>query len=716
MTQKITCRISRIFFSRDDGGWCAGRYEDLTTRDYYSFSCNGNLSIGDIVELTGNFVDTKYGRQFKADSYRLLTYEFGKDGIAAYLADNKKYKGVGIARAKAYVDCIGSWADATKDDHIAAAKKSRVKKEIALLIYNDYISNTVRVEQISGLCDMGLSPNQANKVFAVYAHRATQCVKEDPYQLIDTISGIGFAKADQIALNNGFDPTGMPRTQASIKYVLSQASQSGITRTPVEDCHEKAMALIGELFPVDDFDNISGVLVVDDHATITQDYRDECTLLNFFEKSQSDNPHAKKIVENPNDTSTLTDMQMSAYRMAIEKSCCCITGGAGTGKSYLIARIYKAYRDAGLSVALAAPTGKASMRIEESINEMIADISTDADIPAAKAQTIHRLLEYKPVKTGKWAFFRNENKPLDTDVVILDEVSMINVNLFARLVSAIDASRTSLLLVGDHNQLPPIGPGYPLRDILSRGLIPAVKLDISMRQLGVLHRACNQVLDGFIAASATRYEDGYLPWVITRRETIDDMMQAIRTSVFELSGIHHIPPNMVPVLSPYRKGQLGTVELNSALQAFLNGDSIRISNKFLDGDRVIQLKNNYDKDVFNGQVGFIEQTSEDGEYLVKFDNGSEVLYAKEDLDQLDLAYALTIHKVQGSQYPCVIVVLHSLHAYMNSRRLIYTAVTRAKKAVEIIGDSKGIRSSKISRYKDTRRTWMELGKVEHVST
>ena len=396
----------------------------------------------------------------------------------------------------------------------------------------------------------------------------------------------------------------------------------------------------------------------------------------------------------------LNGCQERAYLAAARHKAVLIAGGAGTGKSYVVARIAELYRNYGYSVALAAPTGKAARRIEQLV-----------DMPA---RTIHRLLKYNGHE-----FAKNENSPLRHDVIIIDEVSMLDVPLCYRLFKAIDFTKTNIVLVGDHNQLPPVGPGNIIRDILSNGLIPTVVLDEVVRQAGLLKENSLAILDGRVAKNTEppgSVKSWYLVDIYSEQMDILNFILNLYGKILD-DRLGYNLVNDVQLLTPIKKGLLGVDSLNIVLQRLVQKKYYGVAvdevpagrrPRYYLHDKVINLRNNYELGVMNGSVGVIEDFDlENGAYTVLFDEG-EVRLERENMKDIALAYALTLHKAQGSEYDCGIVVVHKSHAFMHHRNLFYTGVTRAKKTAVIIGDRWGIRNCANRKITGQRRTFLSL--------
>jgi exodeoxyribonuclease V alpha subunit len=380
-----------------------------------------------------------------------------------------------------------------------------------------------------------------------------------------------------------------------------------------------------------------------------------------------------------------------------------VSGGAGSGKTFLVSAITRLYEERGLRVVLAAPTGKAAKRIEQVVGR--------------EAMTIHRLLGFK----GK-AFTVGPENPIEADVIIVDEVSMVDVSLGWHLLRAVDLERTCVVLVGDHNQLPPVGPGNLLRDLIERRPIPTVILDEVVRQAGVLKESSIAVLRGDVRKTAPAGPDGRSPWMVFGG--LSDIMEAQRQvlALFESVLVEELGFDLladVQLLTPTRKGPLGVdalnVELQRVVQKKLWGVHVEPPKpgrrpEFLLHDRVLQTRNNYDLGVMNGAIGVVTSVGpRRGQLRVRFEDVEvEITPENDALKDLSLAYALTIHKAQGSEFPCAVVVIHKAHSFMHHRNLFYTSVTRARQVAILVGDHWGMRNCAEKEQVERRKTFLSV--------
>ncbi len=434
--------------------------------------------------------------------------------------------------------------------------------------------------------------------------------------------------------------------------------------------------------------------------------RMEEDLAKTLDQGEADNPHFPEPEDLPDLIDelapTLLPGQREAVLTALSHSITLISGGAGSGKSYTVAALREIYAEEGLEVILAAPTGKAAQRLEE--------------LSGREASTLHRLLEFD----GK-SFSRGPHDPIIADVVIVDEVSMVDVPLAWHLFRSIHLKRTAVVLVGDHNQLPPVGPGNLLRDLVESRAVPTVVLDQVVRQAGVLKENSIAVLKGQVRKTSEREASGRRAWYLVDQFTDPDHAQHFLLKLFETALSERLGFHLrddIQVLTPTHKGPLGARALNLALQRLIQaklwGVEAPAPNpgrrpQLLVHDKVIQTRNNYTLGVMNGAVGTVTEVGTDGSLRVAFDGRPvRIKPGSPNKADIELAYALTIHKAQGSEFPCAVVIVHKSHSFMHHRNLFYTGVTRAKEAVVIVGDHWGIANCAKKRHLDARKTFLSL--------
>lgn len=633
----------------------------------------------------------KYGRSFEVIWYDVLQ-PYSVEGICKYLASGI-LPGVGKITAKRIVDAFGEETlriMENEPERLAEVKGLSHKKREA--IAEGWKNHHALQDIMVFLNGLDIGPNTINKIFKEYGKDSIKLISTNPYRLIDDIEGIGFKKADAIAAKLGIPHDSFERLKHGILYVLNQYSNDG-------DCYAIKEELINKSAKLLAVDESTVVMTLDNlvhnQAVITEcldpshprdpKYIAVYSRVQFF----SERGIAEKLVEIMRGSrsvafaakniisavSHITGMsydpiQEQAILTAAKNKITVITGGPGTGKTTIIKGIIAAYQMANAHVLLAAPTGKAAKRMQEA-TEM-------------NASTIHRLLGAKP----GMGFDKDEHNPLRGDVLIVDECSMIDTLLMYSLLRAVP-DNMSLILVGDIDQLPSVGAGNVLRDIISSECIPTVKLQHIFRQAG----------ESQIISNAHLINEGRMPnlanngtsdFVFQIQGTQEEIQQKILSLISnELPNRYHVAAQNIQVLSPMKKGIAGTDNLNLVLQDLLNPHGKEFSfggKRFRVGDRVMQIRNDYDKCVFNGDTGIVKRIDWDEErIIVEFDD-IPIPYSCNELDDLVLAYATTVHKSQGSEYPVVIMPITMGHQIMLQRNLVYTGITRAKKLFVMVGD------------------------------
>ena len=674
---------------------------------------------GEEVKAEGQWVTDKvHGRQFKAETLTCIAPRSLK-GIEKYLASGL-IKGIGPVLAKRIVDTFG------EETMMVLSHQSGRLHEVPKLgaakirqIRESWHQNeTMRENMIFGQT-YGISIIKMTKIVRKYGPDAVAIVKADPYRLCRDIWGIGFATADKIALSVGIPKDSPLRARASISYTLeTEAEEGGHCWTFENDLLLHANELTGiptEVLSTALAEEIeSGRVVVessreevtDPHPTLKDSNLPRKVYLKSLYFSERDVARrVKAILEAPRGFAAfdaekaiawwqsragfeLAPKQLEALENSLKSKFSIITGGPGVGKTTIIRALVEIYekkfrvQGSKFKVVLAAPTGRAAKRMTESI---FGAATRGGETPPPQcACTIHRLLKWNPV-TNKFTY--NAENRLEGDVFIFDETSMIDVTLACDLLSAIPDS-AAVVWVGDTDQLPSVGAGSVLGDLIKSGAVPATKLDFIFRQdtSGLIVTNAHHVNAGEPLEIRQGETDFYFMRCEDPEMCVKRAIEFMTTRIPRKFGMD--PLQDVQVLVPMRKNVLGTANLNVELQKALNprGDAIiRGGTMFRTGDRVMQLRNNYDKDVYNGDVGFVKAVnSDDRSMIVNFD-GRPVKYDGGDLDELVLAYATTIHKSQGSEYPAVIVIIHTQHYVMLQRNLLYTAITRGKRLVLLMG-------------------------------
>jgi len=702
---EITGQIERITFYNEENGYAVvklqvnGYDQPVTVVGMFA-----KPSVGEILKLKGGWtVHPKFGQQFKSESYETVTPST-VGGIEKYLGSGI-IKGIGPSAAGKIVKQFGEDTLRVLDEEsyrlmeipgIGPKTIERIKESWAE-------QKEIR-ELLVFLQTYGVGTGYALRAWKQYGALAMQVLKENPYRLAADIYGIGFATADKIASSLGFASDSPVRVRAGVLHLLNKFVGEGNVFVPVseltqalcellgvsEGLAEQAIeqARLGEEIVAEWYKNEQGEDDIAIYLPAFQ-YAEEhsakklLTLLsNPFSSQYANADRALSWAEQELGISFAGE-QREAVKQAVTSQVMVITGGPGTGKTTLIKAILKLREANGYKVALAAPTGRAAKRMSEATGH--------------EAKTIHRLLEYIGNGGDNGDFLRDEHNPLECDLLIVDEASMIDQILFYHLLQAIPP-KASLILVGDVDQLPSVGAGNVLADVINSGVCPVARLSEIFRQAhesGIISNA-HRINRGEMPIVDSDYSTGLKDFYIIQQEDPELALETIKSLITERIpksfGLN--PLNDIQLLTPMHKGSAGTLKLNEELARVLNkseGATVQKMNRvFREGDKVMQLRNNYDKDVYNGDIGIIYRINgEEQEVVVKMDSGL-VAYDFTELDELVHAYAISIHKSQGSEYPAVVIPFMTQHYIMLQRNLLYTAVTRGKKLVVIVGSRKAI--------------------------
>lgn len=702
-------RIERVFFAGPT--FSAGRVR--TSSGTVPFAGAFYAQEGSHMVLRGAWGShPKFGKQFQVSG---VQHDLPLDaaGLVNYLSSNPHIKGIGPAKARQLVDKFHATFEDTLLNNPAAMAVTGLPQSVIENLRAQWIKHRSENTVMAWLSAFGLTHHQVSTLVEKFGAACLTVLKNDPYILIREIRGFGFKKVDKIARKLGTPKDHPQRIRAALLFLMHEALDSGHCWTGREELLEEA----NELLVMDALGSRAVIaehletlldgeqlVKVQERAALPAVVEQERDLARVFR--QAVRPHPCGEIACVPDAS-LTEAQQKALHMALQHSICLISGGAGSGKSYTIARIVEACRAAELDVVLAAPTGKAAKRMEECLRATGSPVLTHMT-----ACTLHRLLGYD----GK-TFARDAQNPIGAQVLIIDEMSMVDVPLAWHLLQAVDAAKTAVVLVGDHNQLPPVGPGNVLRDLIHSRTVPMVILDKVHRQAGALKENSLAVLSGEVRKTSAPEVGRCRAWyLVNNLATADDVRRfLLRTVAEQLGPFGFDIVQDVQVLTPTHKGPIGTVELNAALQSLVqqqrHGVSVPAVSTgkrplILLHDKVIQTRNNYDLGVMNGAIGVVREASERG-VVVDFD-GVPVPYGKDSPDMLDLqlAYALTIHKTQGSEFRCAIVIAHKAHAFMHHRNLLYTAVTRARETCILLGDAWGLKNCASRQQVDKRRTFL----------
>jgi exodeoxyribonuclease V alpha subunit len=691
MLIELKGQLERITYRNEENHYTIARLKVQGQRDLVTIIGNlVSVSPGEILRLTGSWErHPKYGEQFKVTSYESVVPATVK-GIERYLGSGL-IKGIGPVMARRLVEKFGeATLDIIETDIARLQEVEGIgSKRIGMIQVAWEQQKEVRNIMLF-LQGHEVSSSYAAKIYRQYGKESIRVVKENPYRLAEDIFGIGFLTADKIAMKLGIQKDSIMRAEAGIMHVLQRLADEGHVFYPQEPLLEECRSILGI-----EADAVRTAMkktegekkiVVEDGAVFLAGYftsevgiaRNLAALLAApRDLARYDSEKAIQLVQGELQIS-LADNQRMAVKAALEKKVVVITGGPGTGKTTIIRAIIRIYRKNGKRVLLAAPTGRAAKRMSEAAGH--------------EAKTIHRLLEFSP-KTA--AFKRNEELPLEADLIVIDEASMIDTLLAYHFIRAVPRNAT-LILVGDVDQLPSVGAGNVLRDIIDSGSVPTVRLNEIFRQsrqslIIVNAHKINHGEFPILTSAKGKLQDFYFIDVEEPEEACGKIIELCSEKIPATFGFD--PVTDIQVLAPMHRGIIGAANLNTELQKHLNRSAdelVRGGRTIKTGDKVMQIRNNYDKDVYNGDIGWIVSIDrEEQELVVDFD-GRRVSYDFIELDELVLAYAVSVHKSQGSEYPAVVMPLLTQHYLMLQRNLLYTAVTRGKKLVVIIGTKKAL--------------------------
>ena len=682
----LRCIVERITYTNEENGYTVLRtrargYKEVVT-------AVGNMAavnIGAILSLKGEWkVDGKYGRQFAVSEYE-ETLPATVYGVEKYLGSGL-IKGVGPKFAGRIVKAFGAETLQVIEEapdrlhEVPGIGKTRVEMIKKAWQEQKEIKNIMIFLQ-----DHGVGTAFAYRIFKEFGVESIDIVRKNPFRLTD-IWGIGFKTADIVAQKMGFDNESFYRCRSGLLYALNESSNDGHTFLPREELIQKAADLLGieadKLQKVIDNMLSEKDLILEPPESLylpSLFFSENGTArrLNELLKGKAFLPDIDAILEQVEHTAGIQydDIQKEAIRIAASSKVMILTGGPGTGKTTSVKGIISVFQASGMNILLAAPTGRAAKRLSETTG--------------MEAKTIHRLLEAKPPN----GYQRNEDNKLEGDALIIDESSMIDIVLIYSLLRAVP-DEMKVVFIGDVDQLPSVGAGNVLRDMIDSEAIPVVKLT----------RIFRQAMGSQIITNAHRINKGQFPDLrIGKESDFFFVNQADNTAIpgtiidlctKRLPKYFNIKPSAIQVLCPMQRGENGSQNLNSLIQNALNLSKTMLrrgGTEYRYADKVMQIKNNYDKEVWNGDIGRIVAVNEDDRTLaVRFDRDTPVVYELADLDELALAYAITVHKAQGSEYDVVVIPVTTQHYMMLQRNLLYTGVTRAKKAVVLVGTEKAI--------------------------
>ena len=713
MSETVTGYIDHVIFRNEDNGYTVMVIKG--TEDDKELTCVGTfpaLTQGASIEATGNYTTHPvYGRQFQISAY---TEKMPEDALAMerYLGSGA-IKGIGAALAARIVRRFGDdTMRIVEEEPERLAEIKGISEKKALEIAEQMTEKADMRRAMIFLQKYGISLNLGAKIYQKYGQSVYGVLQENPYRLAEDISGVGFKIADEIASRIGIHTDSDYRIRSGMLYTLLQASGEGHTYLPKEELFSRASQLLGvdpsymEKHLMDMVVDRKLVAKETEAGTVVYPTRYYYLELNTARMlcelnilcPEDEQMMKKRIARIEKETGTeLDEMQRQAVAAAAQHGLFVLTGGPGTGKTTTINAIIRYFEEEGAELRLAAPTGRAAKRMTEATGY--------------EAQTIHRLLELNGMPEGEQEgravhFDRNSENPLEADVIIIDEMSMVDIALMHSLLLAVTAG-TRLILVGDENQLPSVGPGNVLHDIIRSGAFPVVELTKIFRQASESDIVVNahKINRGEQVTINNKSRDFFF----LKRYDADIIIRVVIALIQEkLPRYVDAKPYEIQVLTPMRKGLLGVERLNQILQRYLNPPDEKKKEKeigqrlFREGDKVMPVKNNYQLEweilgrykipvdkgvgVFNGDTGIMVEINEFAETAtVEFEDGRRAEYSFKQLEELELAYAVTIHKSQGSEYPAVILPLLSGPRMLMNRNLLYTAVTRARKCVTVVG-------------------------------
>lgn len=697
MPENLRGLIERITFHNPESGFAVLKVKVRDRKDLVTVvGSTASVTAGEHLEATGHwFIDRQHGQQFKADELK-TTHPASAEGIERYLASGA-IRSIGPKLAEKIVSLYKEQTLKIFENypdhllHVRGIGKERLKR-----IRRSWEEQKEVRKIMLFLSEHGISSGRAVRIYRTYGHQSIAKIKANPFQLADDIRGIGFKTADELAAKVGIDPNSPFRARAAIQYTLQELAAAGHCGYPESGVVEQTIKLV----------EIDQRIVEDAVEAATKDqtlvreevngepwlflqglYRAEVSIAKSVHRIASDALHPLPSIDVEKAIDWVSEKlgiklsagQQEAIRRACQHKLLVITGGPGVGKTTLVRSILEIFSAKKLKCVLAAPTGRAAKRLAETTER--------------SAKTVHRLLEFDPA-TGD--FKRNQQNPLKGDLFVLDEVSMVDVVLGYKFFRAVP-TEAAVILVGDVDQLPSVGPGSVLADLIASGAVPVVRLTEIFRQAAKsqIITAAYAINHGKMPNLKTPEDLGDFYFIeISEPEAIQEVIvKLVKERIPTRFGFD--PKTDIQVLSPMNRSLLGARNLNQVLQQALNpGDSgpevQRFGWTYRIGDRVIQTENDYNRDVFNGDLGVIEKINRvEQEIVVNFESRL-VNYDFGDLDELSLAYVLSIHKSQGSEFPCVVIPLHTQHYMMLQRNLLYTAVTRGKQLVILVGTKKAL--------------------------
>lgn len=705
--EKLEGMISEIVFKNEDNGYTIAHLVNEND-EIVVVGCMPTLAMGESIEVEGKWVNHKiYGTQFEVNSFMPVTPS-SLEGIYVYLSSGMIH-GIGEKMAKRIIDKFGvDTLDVIQHYPEKLQEVEGIGSKKVKQIVKSYEEDRELRNIIIELSPFGITPNYCLKIYKKYKSSAIEVINKNPYQLAEDIRGIGFKVADSIANKIGIDKNSKDRVCQGILYTLNKSLSNGHTYLPehilIQDS-EKLLELSGEIVKecvmmlvynqkihIEKVNSENLIYLMPYYLSENGVCSQIVKLSQYeFEDLNIDIENEIKILEDDKKIK-LAEKQVLAVKESVNSGVLIITGGPGTGKTTTINAIIDIFENNGKSVTLAAPTGRAAKRMSETSNK--------------EAKTIHRLLEMGFSTDDDLTFFKDEEDPINSDVIIVDEVSMVDIILMYNLLRAIKLG-TRVILVGDSDQLPSVGAGNVLKDMIDSNIINVVKLNEIFRQAqeSMIIVNAHKINNGEPLHLNTKGKDFFFIRKSTNEEILNEIIGLVNERLPKFYNVDKLKD--IQVLSSMRKGELGVTNLNIELQKYLNKkEQFKVEESFSKrlfrvGDKVMQVKNNYTKKwetedqkesgegIYNGDIGYVYHIDKDKKTIyVLFDQTKIVSYLYDELDEIDHSFCTTIHKSQGSEFPVVVIPITWAPHMLLSRNLLYTAVTRAKKLVVLVGDVK----------------------------
>ncbi|MDB0441083.1 SF1B family DNA helicase RecD2 [Clostridioides difficile] len=705
--EKLEGMISEIVFKNEDNGYTIAHLVNEND-EIVVVGCMPTLAMGESIEVEGKWVNHKiYGTQFEVNSFMPVTPS-SLEGIYVYLSSGMIH-GIGEKMAKRIIDKFGvDTLDVIQHYPEKLQEVEGIGSKKVKQIVKSYEEDRELRNIIIELSPFGITPNYCLKIYKKYKSSAIEVINKNPYQLAEDIRGIGFKVADSIANKIGIDKNSKDRVCQGILYTLNKSLSNGHTYLPehilIQDS-EKLLELSGEIVKecvmmlvynqkihIEKVNSENLIYLMPYYLSENGVCSQIVKLSQYeFEDLNIDIENEIKILEDDKKIK-LAEKQILAVKESVNSGVLIITGGPGTGKTTTINAIIDIFENNGKSVTLAAPTGRAAKRMSETSNK--------------EAKTIHRLLEMGFSTDDDLTFFKDEEDPINSDVIIVDEVSMVDIILMYNLLRAIKLG-TRVILVGDSDQLPSVGAGNVLKDMIDSNIINVVKLNEIFRQAqeSMIIVNAHKINNGEPLHLNTKGKDFFFIRKSTNEEILNEIIGLVNERLPKFYNVDKLKD--IQVLSSMRKGELGVTNLNIELQKYLNKkEQFKVEESFSKrlfrvGDKVMQVKNNYTKKwetedqkesgegIYNGDIGYVYHIDKDKKTIyVLFDQTKIVSYLYDELDEIDHSFCTTIHKSQGSEFPVVVIPITWAPPMLLSRNLLYTAVTRAKKLVVLVGDVK----------------------------